>query len=89
MDIKNARYIRQLKSVLAHFSGELRLACGHVNRNFVASLCKLIAHIATGAPNCLTTEPGGILRHDTRTGVMNSHIPVGDRPGQNLFYPAT
>lgn len=99
MDIQNLRDSKQLKSILSGYTGELRLTCGHVHRNIVATFGNVICQIAPGvshavtmdlregAPNCLTKEPGGFLLHEIRGGIMSHHIPVGHYPGPFLFYP--
>lgn len=99
MDIQNLRESGQLKSILSGYSGELRLICGHVHRNIVASFGSVICQIApgvshavtmdlrAGAPNCLTKEPGGFLLHETRVGILSHHVPVGQFAGPFLFYP--
>ena len=99
MDIQNLRDSRKLQSILSGYDGELRLTCGHVHRNIVAPFGDVMCQIAPGvshavttdlredAPNCLTIEPGGLLFHETRGGIMTHTIPVGQFPGPFLFYP--
>ena len=99
MDIQNLRDSKQLKKILSGYNGELRLTCGHVHRNIVTSFGDVICQIApgvshavtmdlrTGAPNCLTKEPGGFLLHEIRGRIMSHHIPVGQYPGPFMFYP--
>ena len=99
MDIQNLRESAKLEEILSGYSGELRLICGHVHRNIVASFGSNICQIApgvshavsmdlrSGAPNCLTKEPGGILLHETRSGIVTYHIPTGQFAGPFLFYP--
>jgi Icc protein len=99
MDIQNLRDSKQLKKILSGYNGELRLTCGHVHRNVVAPFGDLICQIApgvshavtmdlrTGAPNCLTKEPGGFLLHEMRGGILTHTIPSGHFDGPHLFYP--
>ncbi|EET47666.1 phosphodiesterase [Thalassobium sp. R2A62] len=99
MDIQNLRESTQLQAILSGYKGELRLTCGHIHRNIVAPFGGVICQISpgvshavtmdlrTGAPNCLTKEPGGFLLHEMRDGIMSHHIPVGQFPGPFLFYP--
>ncbi|KXF92387.1 phosphodiesterase [Phaeobacter inhibens] len=99
MDIQNLRENRAFREILSSYQGELRLVCGHVHRNIVASFGGLICQIAPGvshavsmdlregAPNCLTKEPGGFLLHELRNGILTHSIPVGAFDGPHLFYP--
>ena len=99
MDIQNLRDSARLEAILSGYPGELRLICGHVHRNIVAPFGSIICQIAPGvshavsmdlrpnAPNCLTKEPGGVLLHETRAGIVTHHIPTGQFPGPFLFYP--
>ena len=99
MDIQNLRDSKHLETILKNYTGEIRLSCGHVHRNIVALFGGVICHIAPGvshavsmdlregAPNCLTKEPGGILLHEVREGILSHHVPVGHYPGPFLFYP--
>ncbi len=99
MDTQNLRESRELESILSGYDGELRLTCGHVHRNIVAPFGNVICQTAPGvshavnldlregAPNCLTIEPGGLLFHETRGGIMTHSIPVGQFPGPFPFYP--
>ena len=99
MDIQNLRDSAQLKAILSGYSGELRLICGHIHRNIVAPFGSVICQIApgishavtmdlrTGAPNCLSKEPGGFLLHEIRAGILSHHVHVGQYPGPYLFYP--
>lgn len=99
MDIQNLRDSKALKAILSDYNSELRLTCGHIHRNIIAPFGDVICQIAPGvshavtmdlregAPNCLTKEPGGILLHEIRGGIMSHHILVGRYPGPFLFYP--
>jgi 3',5'-cyclic AMP phosphodiesterase CpdA len=99
MDIQNLRESRKLQNILSDYQGELRLVCGHIHRNIVAPFGKVICQIApgtshavsmdlrAGAPNCLTLEPGGVLLHEIRGGILTHTIPIGQFDGPHLFYP--
>lgn len=99
MDIQNLRENQMLETILSTYQGELRLVCGHVHRNIVASFGGVICQTAPGvshavsmdlregAPNCLTKEPGGFLLHEIRNGILTHSIPVGQFDGPHLFYP--
>ena len=99
MDVQNLFDSTALRQILSDFPGEVRLICGHVHRNIVSLFGSVVCQIAPGtshavtmnqridAPNCFTKEPGGILLHETRGGIVSHHIPVGQFDGPWLFYP--
>lgn len=99
MDIQNLRDSQKLKDILSAYEGELRLICGHVHRNIVASFGGVICQIAPGtshavtldqridAPNCLTKEPGAFLIHEMRSGLLTHSVPIGQFDGPWMFYP--
>lgn len=100
MDIHNLRDSHALQSILSEYDGELRLVCGHVHRNIVATFGSVICQIGpgvshavsmdqrVGAPNCLTKEPCGFLLHEVRGGIVTHSIPTGQYDGPYLFYPS-
>jgi len=99
MDIQNLRDSRKLQTILSEYHGELKLVCGHIHRNIIASFGSVICQIApgtshavsmdlrVGAPNCLTKEPGAFLLHEIRGGILTHCIPIGQFDGPHLFYP--
>jgi 3',5'-cyclic AMP phosphodiesterase CpdA len=99
MDIQNLRDSTELKEILSGYKGELKLICGHVHRNIVGQFGNKVCQIApgvshavtmdlrTGAPNCLTKEPGSFLLHEIRSGILSHQILVDNYDGPFMFYP--
>lgn len=99
MDVQNLRDSQKLEAILSGYHGELKLICGHVHRNIVAPFGRVTCQIApgishavamdlrVGLPNRFTMEPGGILLHEIRGGIVTHSIPVGRYDGPYVFYP--
>ncbi|WP_067219565.1 phosphodiesterase [Stappia indica] len=98
MDANNLHNAGALRDVIAGYKGEVRIVCGHLHRSIaglvdgrICQVCPGTSHAVTldqraNAGNSLTVEPGAMMLHELRDGVLLSHwIPVGRFDGPHPF----
>lgn len=98
MDANNLHNAGALRDVVAGYKGEVRIVCGHLHRSIaglidgrICQVCPGTSHAVTldqraDAGNSLTVEPGAMMLHELRDGVLLSHwLPVGRFSGPHPF----